>query len=128
MSLAVRLLWKENKHAEALALAHEGIQILTLHLDDNDATTATASSLFPLLARMYRLRSLAAESLVVQSSSISSATANGVVVAMDLAAMAQAHNLATLRRDVDTQATLLNAMLRDLLRNSQGTVPAVYNV
>jgi hypothetical protein len=34
--------------------------------------------------------------------------------------MAKAHNMACLRRDVDSQATLLNLMLRDLLLHSQG--------
>jgi hypothetical protein len=35
--------------------------------------------------------------------------------------MVRAHGMACLRRDVDTQATLLNLMLHDLLHASQGT-------
>jgi 26S proteasome regulatory subunit N3 len=33
--------------------------------------------------------------------------------------MAKAHNMASLRRDVETQASLLNSMTRDILRSSQ---------
>jgi hypothetical protein len=58
---------------------------------------------------MYRLRSLAAES-----------QGDATIAANLRVDMAKAHNMATLRRDVDSQATLLNCMLRDLLRNKQG--------
>lgn len=107
LSLAVRLLWKEGKHSEAFELSQKGIEILQQHLEEQQPPS---SSLFPLLARLFRLRSLAAESMR------SAATDVGLRVGM-----ARAHNVATLRRDVDTQATLLNCMLRDLLRHSQST-------
>lgn len=120
ISLAVRLLWKQGKPMEALELAQKGIDIAMHHLEAGTTSlvpTSSSSGLFPLLARLYRLRSLAAEScaraLAPSSSSMST-------TGMDVASMAEAHNLATLRRDVDTQATILNSMLRDLLRNSQG--------
>lgn len=108
LSLAVRLLWRERKYLEALELSQNAIQIVLRHLEAKSirGVTATASSLFPLLARLYRLRGLVAE--------------QDPVVAVSLRSdMTQAHNMATLRRDVDTQATLLNSMLRDLLRTSQ---------
>jgi hypothetical protein len=114
ISLAVRLLWKDGKYQEAFALSQNGINILISHLDEaslriTSASSASTSSLFPLLARMFRLRSLAAESLE-----------DPAINANLRVDMAKAHNMATLRRDVDSQATLLNCMLRDLLRNKQG--------
>jgi len=105
ISLAVRLLWKQGKHTEAFELSQKGIEIINNHLEQH-----SSSSLFPLLARMFRLRSLAAESLHSPAIDV------GLRVGM-----AKAHNIATLRRDVETQATLLNCMLRDLLRHSQST-------
>lgn len=108
ISLAVRLLWKQGKHTEAFELSQKGIEIIMQHLEAPSGSSGSTSSLFPLLARMFRLRSLAAESLHSPAIDV------GLRVGM-----AKAHNLATLRRDVDTQATLLNSMLRDLLRNSR---------
>jgi hypothetical protein len=114
ISLAVRLLWKDGKYSEAFKLSQDGIDILMSHLDQaslriTSVSSASSSSLFPLLARMYRLRSLAAES-----------QGDATIAANLRVDMAKAHNMATLRRDVDSQATLLNCMLRDLLRNKQG--------
>ncbi len=108
LSLQVRLLWKDKKYTEALDLAQKGITILLQHLDSftTTRTGVSASSLFPLLARLYRYRSLVAESL----RSIPGLRQD----------MVNAHNMACLRRDVDSQATLLNLMLRDLLNGSQG--------
>lgn len=100
LSLAVRLLWRDNKHAEAFELSQKAIQIMMHHLEGK--SLSSDASLFPLLARMYRLRAL-----VVSSDTSLRAD------------MAKAHNMASLRRDVDTQATLLNCMLRDLLKCSQ---------
>jgi len=113
ISLAVRLLWRGGKFAEALDLSQKGIDVVTAHLEESlrritSVSAASASSLFPLLARMYRLRSLAAESLNDPN-----------VVASLRIATTKAYNVASLRRDVDTQATLLNCLLRDLIRNSQ---------
>ena len=81
------------------------------HLEENSfqVTSAPSSSLFPLMARMYRLRALVAESINDSSAY--------EILRQD---MAHAYNMATLRRDVDTQATLLNCMLRDLVQSSQG--------
>jgi hypothetical protein len=114
ISLAVRLLWKDGKYPEAFKLSQDGIDIIMSHLDQaslriTSVSSASSSSLFPLLARMYRLRSLAAES-----------QGDAAIAAHLRVDMAKAHNMATLRRDVDSQATLLNCMLRDLLRNKQG--------
>lgn len=114
ISLSVRLLLKDNKAPEAFELSQKGIEILMSHLQIAEkkitaVSSVSAISLYPLLARMYRLRSLVAES--VNDPSTSAALRQN---------MAKAHNMACLRRDVDCQATLLNLMLRDLLENSQG--------
>lgn len=111
ISLAVRLLWKDEKYAKGFALSQEGIALLMAHLEGARVVTgmgASVSSLFPLLARMYRYRSLNAD-------------ASDPALAADLRKdMVRAHGMACLRRDVDTQATLLNLMLHDLLDASQG--------
>lgn len=115
ISLALRLLWKQGKFTEAFDVAEKGIAIILSHLEEaslriTSSAVGSASSLFPLLARIFRLRSLVAESI------------NSPSIDMKMRAdMAKSHSMATLRRDVDSQATLLNCMLRDLLRHSQGT-------
>ena len=122
ISNAVRLLWKDNKFAEGFALSQEGIALLMTHLESARVVSgagASMSSLFPLLARMYRYRSLNADSLV------SSDPALAANLRQD---MVRAHGMACLRRDVDTQATLLNLMLHDLLNASQGTSLQVFVV
>lgn len=110
LSLAVRILWKQGHFNEAHEMAKKAIEIMTAHLEENtfQVTTAPASSLFPLMARMYRLRALVVES--INDSNLSANLREE---------MAHAYNMATLRRDVDTQATLLNCILRDLLKSSQ---------
>lgn len=114
LSLAVRLLWKEKKFSEAFEMSEKAIRIVYEHMEQNSlkvATASSASSLFPLLARLYRWRALVAESI------------NDANLTTNLRAdMARAHNSASLRRDADTQATLLNCMLRDLLKHSQGSL------
>jgi hypothetical protein len=116
ISLAVRLLWKEQRFTQAFELAQQGITALMAHLEEASlriasTNAAPSSSLFPLLARMYRLRSLVAESIPEGATDLHAGLRTD---------MARAHNMASLRRDVDTQSTLLNCMLRDLLRHSQG--------
>lgn len=115
LSLIVRIYWKEKKFQDAYDLAEKTIAILISHIDVaasnvTHASGPTMASLFPLLARMYRYRSLVAESLT-----------NPQIVASLRGDMIKAHGMASLRRDVDSQATLLNLMLRDLLNASQGT-------
>jgi hypothetical protein len=114
LSLQVRILWKEEKYSDAIALVETGIAILleTVTLAAKKVTSTagrSVSSLFPLLARLYRYRSLVADSMKEPS------------VTLGLReVLAKAHNMACLRRDVDCQATLINLMLRDLLEYSQG--------
>jgi hypothetical protein len=114
ISLAVRLLWSDGKFVEAFDLCQKGISIIISHLEQaslriTSASAGSASSLFPLLARFFRLRALVGESIT------------GTDFVADLQSeMAKAYNMASLRRDVDSQATLLNSMLRDLLLRSQG--------
>lgn len=114
LTLMVRLLWKDgSKASEAFELSQKGIGLLMEHLKTSAlkitaASGASATSLYPLLARMFRFRSLVAETLKEP----------GMAAALRQD-MARAHNMACLRRDFDCQATLLNLMLRDLLNNSQ---------
>ena len=121
ISLSVRLMWKDKKYAEALDLVEKGIVILLkhLHLASTKLTSlsgVSSSSLFPPLARMYRYRALVAEA--IGDPALDSSLRQDMV---------KAHNMACLRRDVDSQATLLNLMLHDLLTNSQSKskVPAI---
>jgi hypothetical protein len=115
LSLQVRILWKEEKFAEAMALAEKSITIILKHLDVasqkmTSAVGVSISSLFPLLARLYRYRSLVADAVKNPSTTL--------YLRGD---MYKAHNIACLSRDFDSQATLLNLMLRDLLQHSQST-------
>ena len=116
LSIMIRILWKDNKTSEAFELSQKGIEIIMNHLNTSAmkitaVSGVAASSLYPLLARLFRFRSLAAESL--KDPKISAALRQD---------MARAHNMACLRRDVDCQATLLNLMLSDLLSNAQGRI------
>jgi hypothetical protein len=114
MSLMVRLLWKEKKYKEAFELTQKGIDRLEQHLEEASlkvTSVSSSASLFPLMARLYRFRTLLAEAM----------QDNALLAALRVD-MAEAHTRASVRRDVDTQATLLNSMLRDLLNNAQGTV------
>mmetsp|Transcript_32877 Transcript_32877/g.50296 ORF Transcript_32877/g.50296 Transcript_32877/m.50296 type:complete len:464 (+) Transcript_32877:96-1487(+) len=103
LSVAVRLLWREKRYDEAFKLAQSSIDLMTAFLEE----TTSGLSVHPLLARMYRFESLVAES----SPSLNTESLRPKLV--------HAHRLACLRRDVDTQATLLNLLLRDLLNGSQ---------
>ena len=113
LSLSIRLLFKDKLLVQALELVERSINIVLGHLEVASTklislSRASSSSLFPLLARMYRYRSLVAEQI------------NDIATIITLRKdMSIAHNLACLRRDVDSQATLLNLMLRDLLSHSQ---------
>ena len=114
LSLQVRILWKAKKYSQAMGLVEKGIAILLEQVTIaakklTSSAGGSVSSLFPLLARLYRYRSLIADSM--KDPAVTAALRN---------VMAKAHNMACLRRDVDSQGTLLNLMLRDLLEHSQG--------
>ncbi len=123
-SLAVRILWSKGgaSFSQALDLSIKGVQVVSTHINEAEAsphtTTGTitgsgsASGLFPLLARLYRYQALVAESMGM-----------GNILMVQTAKreeLVHAHRMAVMRRDVDTQATLLNLMLRDLLSADQG--------
>lgn len=115
LSLMVRIYWKEQKFTQAFEVSRKTITILVNHISAAGTNVTTTSgpgmaSLFPLLARMYRYQSLVAESL----------SQDPQVAATLRQEMIKSHGMASLRRDVDSQATLLNLMLRDLLHASQG--------
>jgi hypothetical protein len=106
--LAVRVLWKEKKFGESLELAQKGVDLVSGYIEGTTGSLGSVSSLFPLLARLIRWRSLVAETL------------NSPQIDTQLRpALSKAHNLATVRRDAETQAVCLNCMLRDLIRYSQ---------
>lgn len=112
LSLAVRLLWRQNDAVKALDLATKAIQITTVHMEEASKNTygvGSANGMFPLLARLYRLQSLVAESCH---------PGFGLEMGQRQHLLSE-HRMAVIRRDVDTQATLLNIMLRDLLRCNQ---------
>ena len=124
-TLAIRILWSSNSEStmqQALDLSIKGIQIVTLHIEEAEASPHTmtgigagsATGLFPLLARLYRFQGLVTENLSGGSE------ASVLVQVGRREQLAHAHRMAVMRRDVDTQATLLNLMLRELLVADQG--------
>jgi hypothetical protein len=107
ISLAVRCYYKQPGGTEqALQVAQQGVDKVSTQLQ-TDLVRSTATALYPLLARLVRWRALIVEQYLPHKA------------APLRQVMAQAYNMATLRRDADTQATLLNCMLRDLLHSSQ---------
>lgn len=109
-TLAIRILWSEEKKEEAMDLSIKAIQIAKTHIEEAEArphtvtgiSAGSANGLFPLLARLYRYQGLVSEGLVNRREEL-----------------VHAHRMAVMRRDVDTQATLLNLMLRELLNADQ---------
>jgi len=115
ISLAVRLLIKDAAtHQQAYDVSEKGIAIIYDHITtaSNQLTSKSgfsSNSLFPGLARLYRFRSLVAETM-----------ADNVELLANLRQdLVKSHNMACLRRDVDSQSTLLNLMLRDYLLHDQ---------
>lgn len=112
LTLAIRLLWRQNEAAKALELSIKALQITTLRMEEASRNTygvGKANGLYPLLARLYRYQSLVAE--VCSPGFHLEQAQRGELV--------NAHRMAVIRRDVDTQATLLNIMLKDLLNANQ---------
>ena len=107
LSLATLLLWKNKAYVQSHDLVTKAIQITQTHMKETSAAAmASASGLYPLLARLFRLQNLVIASI------------DGV--ADNREDISKEYRLAVLRRDADTQATLLNLMLSDLLNASQG--------
>jgi 26S proteasome regulatory subunit N3 len=102
LSLLVRLLWRKGNHAKAFHLVNSAIAILE---EQDISKSSSSSSLYPLLARLYRFRFL------VQDQAQDPSEHRQLI--------AKAYNRAVVRRDVDTQAVLLNGMIRELLQQSQ---------
>lgn len=106
LSLATLLLWKSKAYTQSLELVTKAIQITRSHMNETSAAAmASASGLYPLLARLFRLQNLV--------------TASVDGVSDNREELSREYRLAVLRRDVDTQATLLNLMLGQLLNASQ---------
>jgi hypothetical protein len=136
-SLMIRTLWKQQQQQQppasssaqliqdTMTLANDALLISTAHFSNDHhptkesiaTTPSIKSSMYPLIARLYRFAALAYESYSSNSSNNNMISSNDM-----LSTMSKAHTLATVRRDVDTQATILNIMLRELLRHAQGTI------
>lgn len=116
LSLAVRILWRNKNSLDAIALAKSGLKIMEHHIESSMVAVGgrDPSASFPLLARMYRFYALAVET--AQSTTTTAAVEESAYLRDD---MVKAHSLACLRRDVDSQATLLNLIFRDLLSHDQ---------
>ena len=115
-----------------MTFANEALLISTAHLEQHGpgttTTTLVTSSMYPFVARLYRFAALAYESYSVAATASTTSNNNNNISQQQqqqmndmLSTMSRAHTFATVRRDVDTQATLLNIMLRELLRHAQGT-------
>lgn len=146
LSLAIRLLLSSPTDAaadgaqKAWGVSGAALDILRGHMDaaarataragaagalgGQDATKASGTGgggggglgskgLEPLLARLYRYRCLVAERCAVDTEALRSE-------------LVAAHRLACLRRDVDTQSTVLNLLLRELLAADQGMFLLLY--
>jgi len=99
ISLATRALYRASRAAEGEELATRGLSILQSHVTAR-SRLEDASSLYPLLSRLYRYRALCDPRCRAEE-------------------LARAHRLACIRRDVDCQATILNLMLRSLLAENR---------
>lgn len=117
LSIVTLRLYQAKRYQEALDLAQTAIDVLQAHLDgtsyrsnNKKMTVLHSPALFPLLARLYRYRALAAE-----------AAFEPVALASRIyrADLVRAHRNACLRRDVDTQATTLNLLLRGFLADRE---------
>jgi len=118
LSLAVRILWRNKNSVDAIALAKSGLKIMEHHIESSMVAVGgrDPSALFPLLARMYRLYALAVETAQSTTTTAAATVEESAYLRDD---MVKAHSLACLRRDVDSQATLLNLIFRDLLSHDQ---------
>ena len=117
LSIAALRLYQAKRHQEALVLAQTAIDVLQAHLDgtsyrgssnnnNKKMTVLHSPALFPLLARLYRYRALAADAAM---------DTVAMAARMYRADLVRAHRDACLRRDVDTQAATLNLLLRGFL-------------
>mmetsp|Transcript_23404 Transcript_23404/g.44031 ORF Transcript_23404/g.44031 Transcript_23404/m.44031 type:complete len:522 (-) Transcript_23404:80-1645(-) len=106
LSLAINsLLFDSSDASAAFALSGSALAAVGKAASQSNSTF-TPPILSPLIARLYRFRSLAASAASPQAQS----TVRNELV--------HAHRLACLSRAVDVQATLLNLMLRDLLEGN----------
>jgi len=122
LSLAIRILRSEYKIELAMGLSSKSIEIVYTHMNSDNTSSATLGSrhqtkhgLFPLLSRLYRFQALAVEACLESEKGM-----HLELVRDDMTKeLFQAHRLAVMRRDIDTQATILNILLRDLLKADQ---------
>lgn len=122
LSMAIRILRRENRLELAMELSSKSIEIVYTHINSDVTSPVTSGSrhqtkhgLFPLLSRLYRFQALIVEGCLDSEK----AMLVGLVRDDMTKELFQAHRLAVMRRDVDTQATILNILLRDLLNADQ---------
>mmetsp|Transcript_18712 Transcript_18712/g.26363 ORF Transcript_18712/g.26363 Transcript_18712/m.26363 type:complete len:612 (+) Transcript_18712:169-2004(+) len=126
LSVATKILYKQGLVAEASDLAGKGVRIAETHIEEaislsgtstssnhmaGGTISASTSGMYPLLSRMFRLACLYSEKCNGDARKESAITSRDAVV--------HSYRIACLRRDVDTQATLLNIILRNLLMSDQ---------
>jgi len=104
LSLIIRLLYRSNNYKVAFDISTKSLVIIQNHLL---SSKYPSTSLYPLLARLYRYHCLIAESFK---------EANETSLYESLIA---AHRIACLHLDIDTQSTILNLLLRSLLASHQ---------
>jgi hypothetical protein len=121
LSHAIRILWAQGGEStiqQAFDLSVKAIQIVSVHIDEAESSldgitgigAGSATGLYPLLSRLYRYQGLVSESM------------EGAVLMKGARKeqLIHAHRMAVVRRDIDTQATILNLMLRELLNSDEG--------
>lgn len=124
LSLAIRSLWRSNRYVEAYQLSNKALLIVDAHMKECEGVISAASGgqggvggMYPLRARLVRYRSLVLESLLASAGSGSGEVSEVSGVREDLATR---YRMAVLAKDGDGLCTVLNLMLRDLLRGNQG--------
>jgi len=105
MSLITRLLYRSNDFKHALKVSTQSLSIIQTVIE---TSKYPIGSLYPLLARLYRYHCLIAE---YNPASQGYEELHPVLI--------NAHRIACLHLDIDTQSTLLNLLLRSLLASHQ---------
>jgi len=103
LSLIIRLLYRSNDFKNALEVSTKSLTIIQTLIQ---GSKYPPGSLYPLLARLYRYHCLIAEYASQGYEDLHPVLIN-------------AHRIACLHLDIDTQSTLLNLLLRSLLSTHQ---------
>jgi len=104
MSLIIRLLYRQNNYKAAFELSTKSLKVVQ---NDLLSSKYPSTSLYPLLARLYRYHCLIAEYGAPNTKELLHES------------LISAHRIACLHLDIDTQSTILNLLLRSLLASHQ---------